>query len=213
MVAGTWTRTHDLLTKFLEDFYNLLSFAMLNVPSRHLNFQPVTFCVTPIFVSFHRHQIWWKNNFILIWLLSFLFTSNKKVLFDFENEKCNLVEHRVQRRRVSSPPRPSDQSFGRYGKKIISSFLSKFRDCLGFGLGRSVRSVFGSRRKMPKLNRVCWIFFHLGFEGEIICGNLCWIGFRSTLECSQGYFLQVRHFIARRWADSMKPRRTCKGHF
>ena len=159
MVAGTWTRTHDLLTKFLEDFYNLLSFSMLKVLARHLNFQTVTFCVAPIFVSFHRHQIWWKNNFILIWLLSVLFTSNKKVLFDFENEKCNLVEHRVQRWRVSSPPRPSDQSFGRYGEKIISSFLSKFRDCLGFGLARSLRSVFGSRRKIPKLNRVCWIFF------------------------------------------------------
>ena len=81
MVAGTWTRTHDLLTKFLEDFYNLLSFSMLKVLARHLNFQTVTFCVTPIFVSFHRHQIWWKNNFILIWLLSFSFYLEQKKCF------------------------------------------------------------------------------------------------------------------------------------
>ena len=97
MVAGTWTRTHDLLTKFLEDFYNLLSFSMLKVLARHLNFQTVTFCVTPIFVSFHRHQIWWKNNFILIWLLSFSFYLEQKSAFWLWNEKCNLVEHRVQR--------------------------------------------------------------------------------------------------------------------
>ena len=212
MVAGTWTRTHDLLTKFLEDFYNLLSFSMLKVLARHLNFQTVTFCVTPIFVSFHRHQIWWKNNFILIWLLSLSFYLEQKSAFW-------LWKRKMQSRRTSSPTptgfitaetfRPK---FRKIREKIISSFLSKFRDCLGFGLARSLRSVFGSRRKIPKLNRVCWIFFHLGFEGEIICGNLCWIGFRSTLECSQGYFLQVRHFIARRWPDSMKPRLTWKGH-
>ena len=159
MVAGTWTRTHDLLTKFLEDFYNLLSFSMLKVLARHLNFQTVTFCVAPIFVSFHRHQIWWKNNFILIWLLSFSFYLEQKSAFW-------LWKRKMQSRRTSSPTptgfitaetfRPK---FRKIREKIISSFLSKFRDCLGFGLARSLRSVFGSRRKIPKLNRVCWIFF------------------------------------------------------
>ena len=96
MVAGTWTRTHDLLTKFLEDFYNILSFSMLKVLARHLNFQTVTFCVTPIFVSFHRHQIWWKNNFILIWLLSFSFYLEQKSAFW-------LWKRKMQSRRTSSP--------------------------------------------------------------------------------------------------------------
>lgn len=146
------------------------------------------------------------------------------VFFLPRTKKCFLTLKRKMQSRRTSSPTPT-------GFITAETFRPKFREIRGKNnffifeqIPRLFRFRFRSRsersigvREPPENTEIksglLDYFFHLGFEGEIICGNLCWIGFRSTLECSQGYFLQVRHFIARRWADSMKPRRTCKGHF